>query len=67
MNWKLVAQLSRFGLAMGIATSVWVTASHLLLFGSYIANHPSMPVPASPRLMMALVGPGGPRASNAAG
>jgi hypothetical protein len=100
MNWNLVAQLSLFGLAMGIATifvissrveplvwlvvlaisayliatrvsgkyflhglavgvanSVWVTASHILLFGSYIANHPSMPLPGSPRLMMALVGP----------
>jgi hypothetical protein len=107
MNWKLVAQLSLFGLAMGIATvfvissrveplvwlvvlaisayliatrvsaryflhglavgvanSVWVTASHIMLLGSYIANHPreaammaSMPAPASPRLMMALVGP----------
>lgn len=107
MNWKLIGQLSLFGLAMGIATvflipssieplfwlgifcisayliaakssgsyflhgllvglanSVWVTASHILLFERYIANHPkeaammaSMPLPDSPRLMMALVGP----------
>jgi uncharacterized membrane protein len=107
MNWKLIVQLSLFGLAMGIATvfmissriepvfwlailaissyliarrahgqvflhglllgvanSVWVTASHVLLFKQYIANHPqeaammsSMPLPDSPRTMMALVGP----------
>ena len=107
MNWKLISQLSLFGLAMGITTvflipsrieplfwlvifaicayiiarrcsskyflhglflgianSVWVTASHILLFDSYIAHHPrdaammtSMPLPDSPRLMMALLGP----------
>ena len=107
MNWKLVLQLSLFGMAMGIATvfvipsnieplfwlaifvisayiiatrapgryflhgllvsmvnSVWITASHVMLFDSYVANHPkeaammtSMPLPDSPRLMMALTGP----------
>jgi hypothetical protein len=107
MNWKLVLQLSIFGLAMGIATvffipskiepafwlaiflvcayiiarrcaamrflhglalgvvnSVWVTTAHVLLFEHYAANHAqemammhSMPMPASPRLMMALTGP----------
>ena len=107
MNWKLILQLSMFGLAMGIATvfvvpsnieplfwllifslcayaiatrapgkyflhgllvsivnSVWITASHVLLFDRYIANHPaeaammtSMPLPDSPRLMMTLTGP----------
>ena len=107
MNWKVIIQLSLFGLAMGIATvffipssveplfwlvilgfsaaiiatrcpgryfvhgvmlglanSVWVTAAHVLLFDRYIANHPqeaammsSMPLPDSPRLMMACVGP----------
>ena len=107
MNWKLVIQLSLFGLAMGIATvfvipsnieplfwlgifgicayiiatrcsgkhflhglivsmtnSIWITASHILLFDRYIANHSqeaammkSMPLPDSPRLMMALIGP----------
>jgi len=107
MSWKLVLQLSLFGLAMGIATvflipgrieplvwlvilaisayviavrapgsyflhglfvglanSVWVTASHILLFKSYISNHPreaammaSTPLPDSPRLMMVLLGP----------
>ena len=107
MNWKLIFQLSFFGLAMGIATvfiipsriepafwvaifltsayliasncasmrflhglllglanSVWITAAHVLLFDDYIARHAqeaammqSMPLPDSPRLMMALTGP----------
>ena len=107
MNWKLIFQLSLFGLAMGIATvfvipssiepavwiviflvcayiiakncldkhflhglmvsivnSVWITAAHILFFQQYLANHPreagmmsSMPLPDSPRLMMALMGP----------
>lgn len=58
---------SRFflhGLLVGIVNSVWVTASHVLLFDQYIANHPkeaammtSMPMPGSPRLMMTVVGP----------
>jgi hypothetical protein len=52
------------GLLVGLVNSVWVTASHILLFERYIANHPkeaammtSMPLPDRPRLMMALVGP----------
>ena len=107
MNWKLIFQLSLFGLAMGIGTvfvipstvepfcwlaiflicayviaskgvgrpflhglaigivnSVWVTGSHVLLFNQYVANHPrememmkTMPMPDSPRTMMALTGP----------
>jgi hypothetical protein len=107
MNWKLILQLSMFGLVMAVATvfiipsmiepafwlvifltcayliarncptmrflhglllglanSVWITAAHVLLFDSYIARHAqeaammqSMPLPASPRLLMALTGP----------
>jgi hypothetical protein len=107
MNWKLILQLSLFGLAMGIATvfvipsniepffwlvifcvcayiiarrvankrfvngllvsivnSVWITAAHILLFDQYVARHAreaammrSMPLPDSPRAMMALMGP----------
>lgn len=52
------------GLLVGIVNSVWVTGAHILFFERYIANHPqeaamvkSMPVPDSPRLMMALTGP----------
>ena len=107
MNWKLIVQLSLFGLAMAIATvfwipsniepafwlvifvvcsytiakqqqakhflhgllvgivnSVWVTTAHIVFFDNYIATHPkeasmmsSMPLPDSPRLMMACTGP----------
>jgi hypothetical protein len=49
---------------VSLANSVWITAAHVVLFDSYIANHPqeaammtSMPLPDSPRLMMALMGP----------
>jgi hypothetical protein len=52
------------GLLVGIVNSVWVTTAHIIFFSQYIANHPkeaammsSMPVPVSPRLMMACVGP----------
>lgn len=52
------------GLLLGLANSVWITASHILFFNQYIANHPreaammsSMPLPDSPRVMMALIGP----------
>ena len=107
MNWKLILQLSLFGLAMGAATislvptnvepffwlvillfcgrmiavrgngkpflhglclglvnCVWVTGAHILFFETYLANHAreaammsSMPMPDSPRLMMAMTGP----------
>ena len=107
MNWKLIFQLSLFGLAMGIATvffvpstvepflwlaifvvsayliatrapgryfahgllvslanSVWITATHVLLFERYIASHPrelammaSMPMANHPRLLMLCTGP----------
>lgn len=52
------------GLAIGIVNSVWVTSAHILFFGQYIFGHAkeaammkSMPLPNSPRLMMALTGP----------
>jgi len=52
------------GLFVGLVNSVWVTASHIVFFGHYIDNHPreaammtSMPLPDSPRLVMALMGP----------
>ena len=51
------------GLLVGIANSVWVTGSHVLLFERYVSHHPreaammaSMPLPDHPRLMMVLVG-----------
>jgi hypothetical protein len=107
MHWKLIFQLSLFGLAMGIATvfvipssiepvfwlvifvicayviarrcasryflhgllvslanGVWITAAHIMFFDQYITNHrqeaammTAMPLPDSPRTMMALMGP----------
>jgi len=52
------------GLFVGVINSVWVTAVHILFFERYLESHPkeagmmnSMPLPTSPRLMMALVGP----------
>ena len=109
MNWKLILQLSLFGLVMGIATvfaipskiepafwlviflycayaiakgsagaglhflhglllglanSVWITASHILFYDAYIARHAQeaaqMQNPALPfsgKAMMAVVGP----------
>lgn len=106
MNWKLILQLSLFGLAMGVGTvfwipsnieplfwlvglsgcayliakraagrefghgfllglanSVWVTGSHVLLFDHYVANHPQemaqmaiMPLAQVPRVLMVVVG-----------
>ena len=52
------------GLLTGVANSVWVTGVHVVFFNQYLSRHPqeaammpSMPLPESPRLMMALVGP----------
>jgi hypothetical protein len=106
MYWKLILQLSLFGLFMAIATvyfipsniepvcwlaififcafliakyctekyfqngllvsllnAIWITSAHILLFQTYIANHPQeasmltkMPVPDKPRLMMLMTG-----------
>jgi hypothetical protein len=105
MNWKLILQLSLFGLAMAFATvfvipstieplfwlviflvcayviarkapgkyflhglltsvvnSVWITATHVMLFDTYIANHAQeaemmAKLPLSPKLMMIGTGP----------
>src|SRR5437588_4707346 len=52
------------GLVLGLVTSIWLTGAHMMFFQQYIANHPqeaamtkSMPLPNSPRLTMALIGP----------
>ena len=50
------------GLLVGILNSVWITAAHVLLFDTYIANHAReaeamQSVPLSPRLMMVVTGP----------
>ena len=52
------------GLCVSLVNSVWITAAHILLFDQYMASHPqeaavmeSMPVPVSPKLLMAFFGP----------
>jgi hypothetical protein len=52
------------GLLLGLANCFWITAEHIVFFGQYVATHPretevmkSMPMPDSPRLMMAVTGP----------
>lgn len=52
------------GLYVSLVNAVWITAIHILLFDTYIANHPQeaemmtkMPMPDSPRLMMLMTGP----------
>jgi Mn2+/Fe2+ NRAMP family transporter len=52
------------GLLVGIVNSVCVSTAHIVFFSQYIANHSreaammsSMPLPNSPRLMMACAGP----------
>ena len=52
------------GLLLGIVNSIWVIGAHIVFFSKYIANHPkeaammsSMPLPDSPRVMMACIGP----------
>jgi hypothetical protein len=52
------------GVALGLANSIWVTGSHVLLFRQYVANHPreaammsSMPLPTHPRVMQLIMGP----------
>jgi hypothetical protein len=52
------------GLFVSLANSVWITAAHIAFFDQYITNHrreaammTSMPLPNSPRTMMALMGP----------
>ena len=52
------------GLAVGIVNSFWLVAVHALFVDTFLASNPreaamlgSMPMPQSPRLMMAMVGP----------
>jgi hypothetical protein len=52
------------GLCVSLVNAVWITAIHILLFDTYIANHQQeaammtkMPIPDSPKLMMLMTGP----------
>lgn len=52
------------GLVLGLANSVWITASHILFIDRYLAGHAreaammsTMPMYDEPKLMMAITGP----------
>lgn len=52
------------GFVLSLANCVWITAAHVLLFSTYIVNHPAeaamsqqMPMPEHPRMMMLVMGP----------
>jgi hypothetical protein len=52
------------GFLVGIVNSLWITACHVLLFNTYVANHPqeaamlkAMPAGISPKLVMSVTGP----------
>lgn len=52
------------GFLVSLTNCVWMTSSHVIFHATYLQNHPgeaamlqSMPLPDSPRLMMALTGP----------
>jgi uncharacterized membrane protein len=52
------------GFMVSLVNCVWVTSAHILLYTTYIANHPqeaammsSGPMPTHPRLMMLITGP----------
>jgi hypothetical protein len=51
------------GLYVSLLNAVWIISAHILLFKTYIQNHPEeasmlrkMPLPDSPRLMMLMTG-----------
>ena len=52
------------GFLVSLVNCIWITSAHILLFKTYIANHPdeaammtTMPMPEYPRLMMLMTGP----------
>ena len=52
------------GFLVSLVNSVWITSAHMLFFDQYVVRHPaeavmmsSGPLPNSPRLMMAVMGP----------
>ena len=52
------------GFLVSVLNCIWITSAHILLYHTYIANHPEeaemmgkMPYNTHPRLMMLLVGP----------
>jgi hypothetical protein len=53
-----------YGFLISLVNCVWITSVHILFAETYLFNHPNeaammqtMPMPDSPRLMMAMTGP----------
>lgn len=54
----------KHGFFVSLVNCVWITSAHILLFSTYMTNHPQeaamaakMPMPEHPRLMMLIMGP----------
>jgi hypothetical protein len=52
------------GFVLSLANCIWITGAHILLYSTYINNHPQeaamaakMPMPEHPRMMMLITGP----------
>ena len=52
------------GFLVSLVNCAWITSAHILLYSTYIVNHPAeaamqsqMPMPEHPRLMMLIMGP----------
>jgi hypothetical protein len=61
---KALGKFFLHGLLVSVLNSVWITATHIIFFDSYLPRHPDeaammakMPLPDSPRLMMLITGP----------
>jgi hypothetical protein len=61
---KAAGKYFMHGFVLSLANCVWITAAHVLLYSTYIANHPAeaamsakMPMPEHPRMMMLVMGP----------
>lgn len=61
---KCTSKYFLHGLFVSLVNCVWITAVHILLFKTYIINHPKeaammlkMPMPNHPRRMMLVMGP----------
>ena len=59
-----IAQYFLHGFLVSIVNCIWITSAHIILFQTYLANHPDeaemmtkMPFNLTPRLMMLITGP----------
>jgi hypothetical protein len=61
---RVASKFFLHGLVLSLVNSIWITASHVAFFDTYIANHPqeasmtaSMPFSSHPRVLMLVIGP----------